>query len=166
MLKIITSMKELDFGQLASVYDESICKNGSENYSNESENVQYLQAKQDFYAYLNMFFAQKDSALCVWEAEGVYKAALRLEPYRDGVLLAGLETAPDARRMGFGKRLVNAVVDKVGNSVHLPLYSHVDKSNSASVLLHRACGFEKILDYGVYSDGSVFNDSVTFRKMV
>lgn len=166
MLKIITSMKELDFGQLVSVYDESICKDGAENYRNESENVQYLRAKQDFYTYLNIFFSQKDSMLCVWVAEGNYKAALRLEPYRDGALLAGLETAPEVRRMGFAKRLVDAVVDKVGNSVHLPLYSHVDKSNFASVSLHNACGFEKILDYGVYSDGSVFYDSVTFCKMM
>lgn len=70
MLKIITSMKELDFGQLASVYDESICKNGSENYSNESENIQYLQAKQDFYAYLNMFFCSEGfGTVCMGDRE-------------------------------------------------------------------------------------------------
>ena len=43
-------MDALDFGQLTSVYEESICKDGAENYNNESRNVQYLQAKQDFYA--------------------------------------------------------------------------------------------------------------------
>lgn len=166
MLKIISSMDALDFSQLSSVYEESVGKDGAENYNNESRNLQYLQSKQDFYAYLQDFFSQEESLLCIWAPGDTYKAALRLEPYRDGLLLAGLETAPDARQKGYAKSLVNAVVDKWGNMGSFLLYSHVEKRNLASISVHNACGFEKILDYGVYSDGSVFHDSFTFCRKI
>ena len=166
MLKIITSMKELNFSQLVAVYEESIHKSGMENYSDLSENVQYLQAEQDFYGYIKLFFEQEGSICAVWAPEGGYQAALRLEPYADGLLLAGLETAPGSRRKGFAKALIEAVVEKLEDVGKMIVYSHVDKQNFASLSIHAYCGFERTKEYAVYSDGSVLHSSCTLCKRI
>ena len=41
------------------------------------------------------------------------------------------------------------------------VYSHVSKKNAASMAVHSRCGFEKILDYAAYIDGSVNHSAVT-----
>lgn len=166
MLKIITSMKALDFGQLKRVYEECIRIDGEVNYKESSQNMQVLQAEQDFYGYLKLFFQQEGSICAVWAPEGVYQAALRLEPYADGLLLAGLETAPGSRRRGYAKALIKAVVDKLENDGKIPVYSHVNKHNFASITVHNSCGFARIMEYAVYSDGSVLYSSCTFCKRI
>ena len=166
MLKIITSMKDLDFGQLKRVYQESICSDGKLNHHDLSENIGVLQAEHDFYGYLKLFFRQGGSMCAVWAPEGVYQAVLRLEPYADGLLLSGLETAPGSRRRGFANALIKAVVDKLGKNGEILLYSHVDKHNWASLAVHNSCGFDRIKEYAVYSDGSVLHSSCTFCKRI
>ena len=41
------------------------------------------------------------------------------------------------------------------------IYSHVSKKNTASLGIHKKCGFEDFKDYAVYSDGSVLHSDVT-----
>ena len=102
----------------------------------------------------------------VWAPEGAYQAVLRLEPYADGLLLSGLETAPGSRRRGFAKALIEAVVEKLDNDGKTIVYSHVDKQNFASLAVHASCGFERTKEYAVYSDGSVLHSSCTFCKRI
>ena len=159
MLVLIKSMKELNFGQLMSVYEEGNLENGREFYPGLSQNQQILRAEQDFYQYLRECFFKTDGALyAVWVEKGKYVSALRLEPYRDGLLLEALETAPEYRQKGYAKQLIAAVlalpvVDKV--------YSHVHKKNTASMRTHESCGFRKVLDYAANIDGSVSSNSYT-----
>lgn len=146
MLITARSMKELNFSSLMEVYLEG-------NLEKAEEGLTLLEAEQDFYQYLReCFFAIPDAIYYVWQEQGKYVSALRLEPYRDGWLLAGLETAPEQRRRGFGERLVRAVLDLQGNAL---IYSHVHKGNAASLELHKKCGFSVIADTASYIDGSV-----------
>ena len=155
MLHMAHTLRELDFSQLMEIYIEG-------NLEKSREGVTLLEAEQDFYQYLRqVFFRTPGARYFVWQEGERYKSALRLEPYRDGWLLAALETAPNDRRKGCGRALVEAVLA-------LPeydrIYSHIHRENIPSIRLHESCGFRKILDYGVYIDGSVNRYTLTYCR--
>lgn len=143
MLKIITSMSQLDTQQLMAVYRESNQENGSIFFPDPSTDEQLLRAEDRFLDYLREdFFQQKDAFYCVWAPVGAYQAALRLEPYRDGLLLEALETKPDARRKGYATALLRSVLDHLRTTPYNKVYSHVAKNNVASLTVHKKCGFQ------------------------
>ncbi len=115
-------------------------------------------AHLDFYEELEAFFAAGDGVWAVWETEGVYVSALRLEPYRDGFLLAGLETHPRYRGQGYAQRLLAAVLPEGA------VYSHVAKDNPVSLHIHEKLGFQIISDCAVYLDGSADRKAYTLGK--
>lgn len=153
MLQIFDRLNQLRFGELMEVYSESVAENGEELYPNLSENEQIIQAQQDFYAYLQQgFFTDQEDIYCIWEENGRYICALRLEHYQDGLLLEALETRPEYRRRGYAEKLIRAVQQQLGEQ---KVYSHISHKNVASLAVHQKCGFEKILEYARYADGSV-----------
>ena len=155
MLKIATKLNQLSFSGLMEVYLEGNLRNAG-----HSRGEALLRAEQDFYDYLSQVFFRTPGAVCaIWEEKGRYAAALRLEPYRDGLLLEALETAPDLRRRGFARALVKAVQEKYPDTV---IYSHVAKDNTPSICFHQCLGFRKIADHAVYIDGSVNDRCATF----
>lgn len=161
MLILAGKLRELSFGQLMEIYAEDNLEKGRELAPEESEARQTALGEQDFYQYLDqIFFRTPGAVYAVWEEAGIYVSALRLEPYRDGLLLEALETRPDRRRQGFAGALVQAVLARMGDA---KIYSHVDKRNLASLRTHESCGFRKILDYAVYADGSVLPHMDTLR---
>lgn len=167
MLKVATKLNQLNFTELMSVYTQSNAENGRAYYPGKDAQLQMMEAEQDFYAYLRgSFFAVPSSIYAVWEEERKYISALRLEKYDDGYLLAGLETHPDHRERGFAKKLINAVISYLQQRGIKKLYAHVSRSNTASVRLHEACGFQRVLGHAVYIDGSVSTDAVTFLKIL
>ena len=165
MLEIHTVMGKLNISWLSEVYSESIKLQG-ENYSDFSENARILEAQQDFYWSLQAFFKQKDVFYAVWNLGDSYKAALRCEPYQDGLLLEGVETAPQSRRQGYARDLLRAVIAYLRQSGYQKLYSHVHKGNKASLMLHKRCGFTIISDRACYIDGSVDYKSYTLECLL
>lgn len=151
MLRIVRSMKELNFAQLMAVYAESNRENSDEFYPQLSPGERLLQAEQDFYGYLReSFFKTEGAYYALWMENGTYVSALRIEPYKDGVLLEALETAPEQRCRGYAKQLMEAVL-----AGEKKIYSHVGKRNFPSLRVHAACGFQRISEQAVYIDGSV-----------
>lgn len=151
MLRIVRSMKELNFARLMEVYAESNRENGDDFYPQLSAGQRLLQAEQDFYGYLREgFFKTEGAYYALWEQDGHYVSALRIEPYKDGVLLEALETAPIHRSKGYAKKLIKAVL-----AIERKVYSHVGKGNLPSLRAHEACGFQRISEQAVYIDGSV-----------
>ena len=106
-----------------------------------------------------MFFPTDNAWYCIWDEKGHYVSALRLEPYRDGLLLEALETAPAERRKGYAGKLLQAVQARFAQE---KIYSHVSKRNIPSLRTHEVCGFRKIAENAVYADGSVTSRSCTF----
>ena len=154
MLYLAHSLSQLHFGSLMAVYGESNRENGREFWPEEPEMRQIQLAEEDFYRYLEQVFFQTPGAVyALWEEDGRYISALRLEPYRDGLLLEALETAPEQRRKGYAAALIQTVQTFLGEGAKL--YSHVDKRNLPSLKVHETCGFRRIADYAVYVDGSV-----------
>lgn len=153
MLKIVRKMNDLSFGKLMEVYIEGNLENGQDLWPDEPESRQIALAEQEFYNYLQqVFFKTSGAQYLIWEENGSYVSALRLEPYQDGLLLEALETVPEARRRGYAAQLMYAALESVGN---VKVYSHVHKRNLASLRTHEKCGFVRILDHAVYADGSV-----------
>ena len=160
MLRLARKCSELIFSNLMEVYEEGNRENGAQHWPGLFGNEQILRAEQEFYRYLEDFFRTKGAYYAVWEENGRYLSALRLEPYEDGLLLEALETRPDCRGKGYGSLLLEAVsAVETGN-----IYSHVSKKNLASLRVHEKCGFRKLLDYAVYIDGSVLSDAVTLCR--
>ena len=155
MLIIANNLRELSFGKLMEVYAEGNLENGCDLWPDELEARQIALAEQEFYNYLQqVFFRTPHAQYLIWEVKGRYVSALRLEPYRDGLLLEALETAPVERRKGYAEALLRATLEHAGD---VKIYSHVGKKNIASLRTHEKCGFRRMLDYAVYADGSVNN---------
>ena len=153
MLILARSIRDLSFSRLMEVYTEGNLENAEEFYPDLPEGQKLMQAELDFYQYLNeVFFRTSGAVYAIWEAQGSYVSALRLEPYRDGLLLEALETAPSRRRQGYGVQLIKAVQEQFSNQ---RIYSHVGKKNVASLRVHEKCGFRRISEYAAYIDGSV-----------
>lgn len=162
MLVIANRLSDLSFNSLMRIYVEGNLENGQESWPGEPEARQIALAEQDFYDYLQQtFFRTPGAAYFIWHVDGQYVSALRLEPYEDGLLLEALETVPDQRRKGYAKALIGAVLDWLREHGCVRVYSHVNKRNTASLATHKSCGFRKILDHAVYTDGSVISSSVT-----
>ena len=160
MLHLVTQRNDFNFSALMAVYAESNLQNGASLAPFLPEGQQVLQAEQDFYQYLTeVFFKTAGAIYAIWEEQGRYVSALRLEPYKDGLLLAALETAPEDRKKGYGERLIRAVQGAIPGKI----YSHVSRNNPASLRLHQKCGFSQILDYAKYIDGSIARTAVTFQ---
>ncbi len=160
MLRVYFRLRDLDFGKLMEVYKESNQENA------EELNTGILQVEQDFYQYLNeVFFAARGAFYALCEHEGAYLAALRMEPYRDGLLLEALETHPDYRKMGYAKELITAVLDLLRQEGITAVYAHVHKRNIASLRTHISCGFCRISEQAVYIDGSVNSRCCTMRYL-
>ena len=160
MLIVAERLSDLSFGKLMAVYREGNLENGQENWPEEPEARQIALAEQDFYQYLSeIFFRTSGAAYLIWEDQGKYISALRLEPYRDGLLLEALETLPEKRRNGYAAKLVLAALEYAGRQ---NVYSHVSRKNVPSLRTHEKCGFQKILNHAVYADGSVNSRCVTF----
>ena len=153
MLKLVANMRALTFPLLMEVYSETNHKTAREEWFQLPEGFALERAERDFYDYLrDSFFPTEGAVYALWEVDGKYVSALRLEPYRDGLLIEALETAPAERRKGYGRALLQAVLQHMEGT---KLYSHVEKHNHASLALHQSCGFETVSDFAAYIDGSV-----------
>lgn len=155
MLILARSLRELRLGELMEVYQDSLTDAASQ-WSNLPSGFALQLAEQDFRQYLAEVFFRTPGALCaLWEEKGRYVSVLRLEPYRDGLLLEGLETAPDQRKQGFAEALIQEVLRYLSEEGPVKLYSHVNKRNIPSLKIHEKCGFQRISDHAVYINGNV-----------
>lgn len=162
MLVIAKSFKDLRFGELMQVYEQSNLEAAAE-YRNLPAMFALQLAEQDFRQYLQeVFFRTPGAFCCIWEKNGRYVSALRLEPYRDGLLLAALETVPAFQKRGYASILIRAVQQHLAVSGGAKIYSHVNKQNTASLRTHEKCGFRVISDCAVYLNGSVDSHCSTF----
>lgn len=162
MLQIANRLRDLSFGALMEVYREGNEENGRALAPEETPARQLALAEQDFYGYLrDTFFRTPGAQYAVWAEDGRYVSALRLEPYQDGLLLAALETVADQRGRGYASCLISAVQKLLESEGAAVLYSHVSRTNTASLRTHEKCGFVKTLDYARYLDGSINRRAVT-----
>lgn len=162
MLILADKLYKISFCQLMDVYAESNLSRARKLTPSEPYGRGLLEAEQDFYSYLqDVFFKLPGAFYAVLEENGRYVSALRLEPFLDGLLLEALETHPDFRGKGYAEKLVSSVQEHMSECGCSRIYSHIRKTNAASLHVHRKCGFWIEADYASFIDGSVSNQSVT-----
>ena len=163
MLIIAASIRQLRMEELMEVYADSNREKASD-WPNLPKLFALELAEREFRQYLDtVFFRTPGAVMALWEEHGRYVSALRLEPYRDGLLLEGLETAPDHRKRGYAAALITAVQAYLRELGAVRLYSHVGKRNAPSRRTHETCGFSRISDHAVYISGSVDYRCDTYR---
>ena len=101
------------------------------------------------------FFSQEGAFCAGWVTESGMCSVLRIQRYGDGVLLTGVETAPEQRSRGYAYALICAVLAHLRQHGFGKVYSHVDRKNIPSLKLHEKCGFYKLRDTARLLDGSV-----------
>ena len=166
MIRIFHSRKNLRFQDLAQVYEQSLAMAGRTNYGSYSKYRQLMEAEQDFYQFVNDFLREPDSFIAVWEVQDDYTSALRIQEYKDGFLLTGLETASVYRGKGYASALVAETLAYLSASKTNKIYSHIRNENAASIKLHLKMGFVKISDSAAYLDGSADHHSGTYLKQL
>lgn len=165
MLHIYRRASDINIAELMKVYAQSNSETGKMNYPNESEGLQIMLAEQDLYSYLREeFFTTPNAYYFVLSRNGKYVCAARAEPHMDGYLVEGIETRQDERRKGYAAQLLSALVKHINADTDTAVYSHVKKSNVASLALHRSCGFGVLADSALLIDGTVSRAFVTMVK--
>ena len=155
MLLIFDAKHRPDPMILLPIYEESIALD-AEKHRGITDWEKRINAEDNFIQFVRDEFSCEEGALfLVWQEGGCLVSALRLEPYKDGYLLCGIETAPAYRRKGYAKSLLLAAADYIRSKNICSLYSHVFKQNIASLRLHETCGFTIISDSAALLDGSV-----------
>lgn len=149
-LRILQSMAQVDFSELFRVYGESLLCHARRDYPHMDPDVAMEREQQAFLDDCRCFFRDRGRYYVLVSA-GRYLSIACAEDYEDGSLISALETAPDCRRKGYGRKLLAAVT--AGEQGRL--YSHVAKTNKASLCLHEACGFHILKDSARLIDGTV-----------
>lgn len=159
MLRVYRTMADLPFGKLMEVYAQTNRQQGQQ-WLHEPEEFRTVLAEREFYAYLRQcFFTLPSARYFLWEEQGRAVSAVRCEGYRDGVLLTGLETAPECRGQGYATMLLKEVLrqpemDKV--------YVHIRHDNKVSLAVHLHCGFKKVRSGTKLLDGSYSREYDTY----
>lgn len=156
-------MRDLRFRELMEVYAQTNQETGREEWPDLPAAFSQEMAEQSFYQYLKeLFFPTSGAVYFIWEEKGCYVSAFRVEPYRDGLLLEGLETAPAHRRKGYAFQLIQQALKYLSDAGPVIIYSHIHKKNMFSLSLHKKCGFQMLSDHAVYIDGSVNHRAFTY----
>ena len=163
VLRVITSVSQLNIDELLAIYrEESMC-NGALRYPHCAPAQQLLKAENEFIGYISeVFFRASGAFYALWIENGHYCAALRMEAYRDGLLLESLETKHELRRRGYAHKLLTASLEYAASLGFAGVYSHVDKRNVPSLRAHEKAGFQRISESAAYIDGTVTQKSCTF----
>ena len=120
-----------------------------------------LRAETDFYHYLKSLFFAVGGLYMIYPKDDLYICSARIEPYKDGLLLNAVVTAPEFRRQGYAFELLKDSLDKFQGKI---VYSHIYRNNIASIKLHEKLGFVFHSDHARMLDGSVRNDHITYIK--
>ena len=159
MVAVVRKMGQVSFSDLMEIYAESNLDTAREQWPELSQAEGLCRAEMEFYQYLRQdFFTQGDSFYVLALAGKKPVAAARMERWRDGWLLEGLETHPDHRGRGYGTEVLAAAVAEVTETV----YAHVKRSNLPSLRVHEKCGFHMTQTTAMV-DGSYLPGFVTMK---
>lgn len=148
MLLIADKIENIEISRLFTVYSETI--------SSMKQEYGAFRGEYAFIISLQEFLSSENAYLGIWCVDGIYMSAVRLEPYRDGYILSCLESAPEHRNCGAAKAIITEMINFANDRGFLPLYSHIHKSNLASIKAFTHCGFEITGKPAVFLDGSVY----------
>lgn len=163
-LEIYSRLSQISYSELMKVYLDSNKQVGAKRFAHLDEVEQLIEAEQEFFAYIEFFLKEESSLYAVLLDQGHYLCCVRVEKYKDGVLLTGLETAPNERNKGYASELLLRLEDYLSSIGVYAIYSHVSSGNLPSIRVHEKCKYLKISDYAAYIDGSIDPKGFTLKK--
>ena len=157
---MLTEIREIDgsvVDRLFAVYAESM-GDLAENFASPEE------MRKSYKGFLREFIREPGQSILV-EADGdKWVSGLRAVEYRPGVwFIEAVETAPDRRGQGFGKRLLTHTVERLSRLGARQVECIISPENTASQCLHAACGFAPTDDEPVNCWGETETDGVLWR---
>ncbi len=142
MLLIFKEMSKDDMYRMVhSVYIEAsyeIAKEKNPELADLSDAIK----KEEFYfveKFLGKFMSKNENTYYVLEENNKWVSALRLTKFEDFYYMEALETAPEYRKKGYACKLIQEVIRYLGEGV--VIRSNVRKTNTASLVTHKKCGF-------------------------
>ncbi|PID67107.1 MAG: N-acetyltransferase [Fusobacteriales bacterium] len=132
----IRKMKLDDWGEVSKIYDEGI----KTNIATFQENVPKYE-DWDF-SHLNEFryVGIIDEKIVGWVAlSPISSRAVYL-----GVVELSIYISENFRGLGIGKKLVDYIIEKTENNNVWTIQSSIIEENSASIELHKKCGFRMV----------------------
>ncbi|MBE5906465.1 MAG: GNAT family N-acetyltransferase [Lachnospiraceae bacterium] len=168
ILKFVT-LESMNLQKLMEIYREGNEENISYFFPDETDRLAGLRkVEQKFHDYLKTdFFSKEGNIYYVLEEEGNWISAIRLFPVegkKNTFYAEALETAPEYRRKGYAKKMMNLLFGKLKEDGSFEITDTVNKKNEASLKLHLACGFEIFKDPAVcVLNGHVDERAYTMR---
>ncbi len=140
MLIELRGLDDEQAARLMEIYEESNRENIEyffPEYKGTEEGL--MKVIQSFTGYIkNEFLSQPGNVYYVWVSGGEWVSALRLYKLEGFHYIEALETKPSERKRGYACALLQAVAERVGSIIR----DNVSKSNTASLAVHKKCGFE------------------------
>lgn len=157
MLIEITTIGAVVVDRLFAVYAESM-EDLAANFGSAAD------MRAEYEGFLREFI-RKPGQLMLAETDGDdWVSALRAIEYRPGVwFIEAVETAPDRRGQGFGKRLLTHTLERLARLGAERIECIIHPYNTASRRLHGACGFVPTNDAPVNCWGETETGCVLWR---
>lgn len=159
MLLQVTTVDNNSLEQLFSVYEESMKDLQSRYASLEDMKASYA----DF---LNEFLSIPNQYVLVETAEGQWVSGLRAIETESGCwFLEAVETMPEERRKGHGRRLLLHTLDFLKSRGMQQAFCQISKNNIKSQKLHISCGFIPTEDPSIDPWGQLNDRTILFRHV-
>ena len=159
MLLQVTTVDNNSLEQLFSVYEESMKDLQSRYASLEDMKASYA----DF---LNEFLSIPNQYVLVEAAEGQCVSGLRAIETESGCwFLEAVETMPEERRKGHGRRLLLHTLDFLKSRGMQQAFCQISKNNIKSQKLHISCGFIPTEDPSIDPWGQLNDRTILFRHV-
>lgn len=159
MLLQVTTVDNNSLEQLFSVYEESMKDLQSRYASLEDMKASYA----DF---LNEFLSIPNQYVLVEAAEGQWVSGLRAIETESGCwFLEAVETMPEERRKGHGRRLLLHTLDFLKSRGMQQAFCKISKNNIKSQKLHISCGFIPTEDPSIDPWGQLNDRTILFRHV-
>ena len=135
---MLTEIRVIDgsvVDRLFAVYAESM-GDLAEDFASPEE------MRKSYEGFLREFIRGPGQRIFVETERDQWVSALRAIEYRPGVwFIEAVETAPDRRGQGFGKRLLTRTTERLFHLGAKQIEGIIHPANTASQRLHAACGF-------------------------
>lgn len=166
MLKVVNSLEPWVFSKLLEICGESL-RSCPKNYITDWErNFTDMHIVQSYYENLSAFFQEDGGKLFLWEEEGDLVSACCVESEQGSCVLHDLETKPNVRRKGNGRKLLTATIAYLADLGFDKIVVHIKKSNWPSLALHTGLGFVKVRDSARLLDGTVSSAYITMEYLI
>lgn len=144
-------MKEQEMYRLVrEVYPEGSLEIAQEKNPELEDLSEAIREEEEYFVgFLKRFMESEQNRYYVLDIDGRWVSALRLTRLDGFYYLEALETAPEYRRNGYAAQLIGEVIALIKEGGEVTIRSNVNKSNVASLVTHKKCGFSIELENGV-----------------